>query len=196
MSSLLGWVGGYLVDPAFLGFFTPFILLPIFIAPVIIFIMMLAGLKHPSNRNRKNYVACFFASIALGFLFSPYRPTSVDGFYYRMSKIDRQVYLAAAELVIAEAERMRLSSNSFNYPVTKEHKDFVVSLSGKNTLFTLSNWPVHISREEDYVLFSWGSGLTGAYEVLITVSNKEPYWLKNHPHATKKIYDNVVLLMN
>ena len=196
LSSFLGWFNGYLVDPAFLGFFTPFILVPIFITPIIVFIAMLTALKQLNNRNRNNYLACFAAGSAVIFLFSPYRPTSVDGFYYRMSKIDRQEYLAAAELVITETESLGVNPKKLSYPVTKEHKDFVASLSGKNVIFTLSNWPIHISKDAGYVLFTWGSGLTGAYEVLITADDNEPQWLKSHPHPTKKLYNNVFLLLD
>jgi len=196
VSSFLGWVNGYLVDPAFLGFFTPFFLLPIFLSPIVVLAWMLIGLRRSDNRNSKNYLACFIAGIAVIFLLSPLRPNSVDGFYYRMGKIDRDDYLTAAELVKSEAERFGVSSRDLGYPTTEAHDKFVEFLRDKNILFSISNWPIHVSNDEGYVFLSWGSGLTGAYEVLITFGEEEPSWLKNRPYPPKRLYKNVILLID
>jgi hypothetical protein len=196
VSTFLGWINGYLVDPAFLGFFTPFIMLPVFLSPIAVLVWMLIGLRRSDHRNRKNLLACSIAGIAVIFLFSPFRPNSVDGFYYRMGKIDRNDYLAAAELVKSEAERLRISSRDLGYPRTEAHDTFVESLRDKNILFSLSNWPIHVSNNEGYIFLSWGSGLTGAYEVLVTFGEEEPGWLKNRPFPPKRLYKNVILLID
>lgn len=194
--SFLGWLSGYLVNPAILGFFTPFILLPIFVLPIITAIWMLIGLIKSKNRNGSNYLSCAIAVLAVLFLFSPLRPTSVDGFYYRMGKIDRDVYIAAAKLVKSESERLEISQNDLGYPVTGKHHELIESLEAKNILISISSWPIHISMDEGYVLFSWGSGLTDAYEVLVTIEGEEPHWLIKRSYPPKKIYAGVTLLID
>ena len=196
VSSFFSWITGYLFDPEFLGPFTPFILILIFVSPLFFFFLMLAGLLRSENRNRKNYLACFIAAIAVMFLCSPLRPTSVDGFYYRMGKIDRDEYLAAAKLVKSEVDRLGIGTQDLGYPETQEHDNLVESIRDQNLLFSISKVPIHISNDEGYVVLSWGSGLTGAYEVLVTSGEEEPSWLKNRFHPPKRLYENVILLID
>ncbi|GAB2196850.1 hypothetical protein MAH4_09690 [Sessilibacter sp. MAH4] len=113
-----------------------------------------------------------------------------------MEKLDRDVYLSAAELVKIEAEISGVSSLDLGYPTTETHDKFVESLRGKNILFSMSSWPIHVSNNKDYVLLSWGSGLTGAYEVLITSGEEDPRWLIDRPFPRKKLYKNVILLID
>ena len=194
--SAFNWLDGYWVDPAFLGLFTPFIALFILFLPIAILIWMMIGLMQSHNKSFRSYWSLLIACMAVVFLFSPMRPTAVDGFYYRMGKIDYDEYMAAVELINSEAARLNLSDRDFTYPVTEAHNKLVRSLADKNILFSLSDWPVHIAKKDKYILLSWASGLTGGYEVLITFGEEEPPWLENRLYPPKKLYKNVFLLID
>jgi hypothetical protein len=197
IDSFLGWLGGYLVDPAFLGIFTPFILILLFIAPAIILFVSLADLRKPQNRTRDNYASITVSFLLVAFLFTPFRPSSIDGFHHRMGQLEQDVYISAARLAIEGAEQLEPESKSPDFPRTETHKIFVKSLAQKNQLVSVSSrLPSLRSINNKYVLFSWGSGLTGAYQVLVTFNSHEPAWLASLHLPPKKLYENVYLLLD
>ena len=190
-----GWASGYYLNPAVLGFFTPFILLPMIFIVLFTATYQILKILKKSNRNKATILLGVSHIVILILLFSPLIPNSYDGFHYRMSRYSQNDYIDIANKVKLSMEDLGVSETDLGYPRNEKQELIVKALTDEYPLFSYSEWPIHISTGKEYVSLSWSSGLTGGYGVVILTDAQTPQWLKTWPVTPVYLYDNVALIL-
>ena len=185
---------GYFVDPALLGLFiTPLIILSLAFIPIVVAIVYIVrfirGKKTAENVRLTLVSLC--GLIVLPFI--PLLPSSMDAFVYRMEQFPREAYYNLADDLRAEFKRLGIQGLGGVDSKEKEWDAVYELLRPSHPILQVNRFKPYMTVDDDSVIVFWGSGLTGAYEIIILEGNEKPHWLESTQRPVVYIYEDVGL---
>ena len=184
---LMGFAGGYLVQPAPLGALTPYLLLPLAFVPVATLLVYLVSLLRGVRELRRWALLVLAVLPVCLVLPNPLLPNGFDGFILRMRGVPDAEFHRLAEDV-----RGYLSSKSLTEALALEHQEVIYTfLRDAHPLLDISSWKPYLFARGSVVTITWGSGLTGGYEAIVVDDVQPPQWVE--PDRLTQLYDRVYL---
>ena len=207
-AGLLAWLfnlaEGYFADPAPFpfGIFYPFFLIPIAATPVLVSIGYCVWLILVS-KTRRNIGLTLAALIGpLVVVVGPRLLNDYDTFVYRMKSFSEAEYHRLAAEIKTEFDERGINRLQ-DYGISREERLAIYGpLVESHPILAISEFPLDIAASDENVVLEWGSGLTGGYEVVISLRSDPPSeWAapwRQGPHNVELpvtyIYDGVALL--
>lgn len=195
---------GYFANPAPFpfGVLYPFFLLPIAAIPILVSIGYCVWLAFQS-KTRRNIGLTLAALIGpLVVVVGPRLLNDYDTFVYRMKSFSEAEYHRLAAEIKTKLDERGIDRLQVYGSPRKEQLAMHEPLVQSHPILAISKFPLDIAASDENVLLEWGSGLTGGYEVLISLSSdpssdwaaprrQRPY---NAEVPVTYIYDGVALL--
>ena len=174
---LLSLAQGYFVDPTLLEFGFPFIPLglPLALTAVLVPIGYCVWLLF-ARKTRRNIGFTLAALIGpLVLVVGPGLLNGYDAFIYRMKGFSEPEYQRlAADIKTAFDERGVNKLMSYDIYLLSNDIAVYESLVDSHPILAISEFPLDIEADDEEVSLEWASGLTGGYQVLISLSSDPP----------------------
>lgn len=180
---------GYFANPAlFFSIFTPLVVLPLLIVPLIVAIGYGLAVQNPKLKLAA-VIGLAIQLVGFGAI------DDWDAFVYRMKSFSEEEYreLAISVKRTMDQRRRYQTSDLINY--NHQHRVIYQSLVDDHPILEISQLRPKFSANESRVHVMWGSGLIGGYEAVILLAPAEPGWHKEPTYSSVTyIYDSVALL--
>lgn len=185
---------GYFVDPALLGFFfDPLILPALALAPAVVAIAYVIRLirREKSAQNIRLTVVALCGPVVL--LMAPILPGGMDAFFFRMKQFPQAAYHSLAGDLRREFETRGIQIGTVLSSDDKEWDAVYQALRPAHPILQVNRRRPYVMLHDSHVIVFWGSGLTGAYEVIILTGPDKPPWLDSQQRPIIYIHDDVGL---
>lgn len=204
LSWLFNLAEGYFANPAPppFGVLYPFFLIPIAAAPILVSIGYCVWLV--SQRKTRRNIGLTLVSLVGPFVVvaGPTLINDYDTFVYRMKSFSEAEYHRLAADVKTEFDKKGVDQLRDYGSSRKEQLAIHETLVQSHPILAISEFPLDIAVRDENVVLEWGSGLTGGYEVVISLSSDPTSgWVdarRRGPHDVASpvtyIYDGVALL--